>query len=73
MDEFVSTVKYGSGNTDITGGLLQAADFVNETQAGDKYVLIFSDLEEDLQKGQVRNFPIDVQGIGGGNGYNRSF
>ena len=63
IDNFVENVKYGSRNTDITGGVLQASDFVNETQAGDKYVLIFSDLEEDLQKGHVRDFPIDVQGI----------
>jgi hypothetical protein len=63
VDEFVAQVKHGSGNTDITGGLIQASDFVNETQAGEKYVLIFSDLEEDLQQGHIRNFPIDVQGI----------
>jgi len=63
IDQFVSGVKHGSRNTDITGGLLQASDFVNETQAGEKYVLIFSDLEEDLRKGQIRDFPIDVQGI----------
>jgi len=63
VDEFISKVKHGSGNTDITGGLIQASDFVNETQAGEKYVLIFSDLEEDLQKNQIRDFPIDVQGI----------
>ncbi|WP_210418782.1 VWA domain-containing protein [Aliikangiella coralliicola] len=63
IDNFVENVKYGSRNTDITGGVLQASDFVNETQAGDKYVLIFSDLEEDLKKGHVRDFPIDVQGI----------
>ena len=63
IDNFVANVKYGSRNTDITGGVVQASDFVNETQAGDKYVLIFSDLEEDLQKGHVRDFPIDVQGI----------
>jgi len=25
--------------------------------------LIFSDLEEDLQKGHIRNFPLEVQGI----------
>ncbi len=63
VDDFVATVKFGSRNTDITGGLIQASDFINETKAGDKYVLIFSDLEEDLQKGHIRNFPIDVQGI----------
>lgn len=63
IDNFVTEVKFGSRNTDITGGMVQASDFVNETRAGEKYVLIFSDLEEDLQKGHIRDFPIDVQGI----------
>lgn len=63
VDQFVAKVKFGSRNTDITGGLIQAVDFVNETQAGEKYVLIFSDLEEDLAKGHIRDFPIDVQDI----------
>ncbi len=63
VDEFVSSVKFGSRNTDITGGLIQASDFVNETKASQKYVLIFSDLEEDLAKGHIRDFGIDVQSI----------
>ena len=63
VDTFVTNLEKGSYKTDITGGLLQAADFVNETEPGEKYVLIFSDLEEELQKGHVRDFPIDVQGI----------
>ncbi len=63
VDNFVVNLEKGSYKTDITGGILQAADFVNETQAGEKYVLIFSDLEEELQKGHVRDFPIDMQGI----------
>ncbi|MFT6733644.1 MAG: hypothetical protein ACJAS9_001834 [Polaribacter sp.] len=63
VDEFVADTKRGSSNTDITGGLMQAVDYVNETKAGNKYVLIFSDLEEDLTKGHVRDFPIDVKDI----------
>lgn len=63
VDNFVANIKKGSYKTDITGGVLQAADFVNETQAGEKYVLIFSDLEEELQKGHVRDFPLEMQGI----------
>lgn len=63
VDTFISELDKGSYKTDITGGLMQAADFVNETQADEKYVLIFSDLEEELQKGHIRDFPIDVQGI----------
>ncbi len=63
VDDFIATVKMGSKNTDITGGIIQASGFLNETQAGQKYVLLFSDLEEDLQSGHIRDFPIDVQGI----------
>ncbi len=63
VDEFVSNLSRGSANTDITGGILQAAEFVNETKAGEKYVLVFSDLEEDLQKGHIRDFPIELNGI----------
>ena len=61
MDDFVSTAK-GSAYTDITGGVLQSVEFLNEAGAGQKYILIFSDLKEDLVKGQVRDFPIQVDG-----------
>ncbi len=62
VDKFVSTVK-GAAHTDITGGLLQAVDFLNETGSGNKTIFIFSDLEEDLVKGHVRDFPIDFNGF----------
>ena len=61
VDNFVATVK-GSAYTDITGGVLQAVEYLNETGAGRKHVLIFSDLKEELAKGQVRNFPIQLSG-----------
>ena len=41
--------------TDITGGLLQAVEFLNEKGTGRKTILIFSDLEQDLAKGYVRD------------------
>lgn len=63
MDRFVATVNRGSAHTDITGGILQAADYLNETGASEKYVLVFSDLEEDLEKGHIRDFPITLSGI----------
>ena len=63
MDEFVERVERGSAHTDITGAMLQASGYLNETGAGEKYILVFSDLEEDLQKGHIRDFPIDLQGI----------
>ncbi len=62
-DEFVGQVERGSAHTDITGAMLQASEYLNETGAGEKYILVFSDLEEDLQKGHIRDFPINLQGI----------
>ncbi|HEU4617206.1 MAG TPA: vWA domain-containing protein [Gammaproteobacteria bacterium] len=50
-------------HTDITGGLLQAVEFLNEKQPGRKTVLIFSDLEEDLEKGYVRNVSVSLRGF----------
>ncbi|MGW8222576.1 MAG: VWA domain-containing protein [Syntrophobacteria bacterium] len=61
IDDFVKTAK-GSAYTDITGGVLQSVEFLNEAGAGQKYILIFSDLKEELVKGQIRNFPIQVDG-----------
>ena len=62
LDRFVTTVK-GSRHTDITGGILQATEWLNETGAGHKFILIFSDLEEDLQAGYVRDFALDLTNI----------
>lgn len=53
----------GSVNTDITGGLIQGSEFLNETGAGRKTILIFSDMQEELDKSTVRNFPIDLKDI----------
>jgi len=49
--------------TDITGGILQAIEYLNETQAGKRTIIVFSDLKEEIQKGQVRDFPISFNGI----------
>jgi hypothetical protein len=49
--------------TDISGGLLQAIEFLNEKGAGRKVVLIFSDLKEDLAKGYVRRVPLELKGF----------
>jgi hypothetical protein len=61
IDRFIETSR-GSAHTDITGGVVQAVQYLNETGAGHKYILIFSDLEEDLAKGQVRDFPLAMSG-----------
>ncbi len=53
----------GSAYTDITGGIIQAAEFLNETGAGRKTILIFSDMQEELDKKTIRSFPINLTGI----------
>lgn len=49
--------------TDITGGLLQAVEYLNEKSPQRKTVLIFSDLKEDLDEGYVRDIEFDLQGF----------
>lgn len=62
FNKFVSEAK-GSPYTDITGGILQATEFLNETGAGKKHILIFSDLEEDIAKGHIRDIPLQLEGF----------
>jgi hypothetical protein len=49
--------------TDISGGLLQAIEFLNEKHTGRKTIMIFSDLKEDLAQGYVRDVPLDLKGF----------
>lgn len=58
---FVKGVK-SSPYTDITGGLLQAIEYLNEKETAKKTILIFSDLKEDLEKGYVRDIPLKLKG-----------
>jgi len=62
IDAFVKSVG-GSAYTDITGGLIQGAMFLNETGAGTKTILIFSDMQEELDKVTIREFPINLKDI----------
>jgi len=59
VGDFVVKVK-SSSYTDISGGILQAIEYLNEAGAGQKYILIFSDLKEELAKGHVRDVPFQL-------------
>ena len=48
--------------TDISGGLLQAGEWLAETGAAERHVLIFSDLQEDLPPGHERDFQLPLEG-----------
>jgi hypothetical protein len=65
MAEFAKSTQsaHGTRYTDITGGLMQGAEFLNETGAGKKTIVIFSDMQEELDYKTVRDFPIKLDGI----------
>jgi hypothetical protein len=62
ISEFVENVR-PSPYTDITGGLLQAVEYLNEKGTGKKTILIFSDLKEDLAEGYVRDIDVELAGF----------
>ena len=62
IDRFVRQVT-PAAYTDITGGILQAAEYLNEKAPGRKTILIFSDLKEDLKEGYLRDLPLTVDGF----------
>lgn len=62
VDSFVTEVK-PAPYTDITGGVLQASEFLTEKATGRKIILIFSDLKEDLEEGYVRDIPFALDGF----------
>lgn len=62
VQTFVDTAR-SSPYTDITGGLLQAVEFLNEKGPAKKKVLIFSDLKEELEAGFIRDIEFDLDGF----------
>jgi hypothetical protein len=62
VDAFVKGVT-PAAYTDITGGVLQAVEYLNEKEPGRKTILVFSDLQEDLQDGYVRDIPLTMDGF----------
>jgi len=53
-----------SAHTDIRGAMMLAADYLRETNAGRRTMVIFSDLEEDLPKGVHRDMaPDELKGV----------
>lgn len=62
IERFVEDVK-SSAYTDISGGLLQGIEYLNEAEVGRKTIMIYSDLKEDLPKGYVRDFDLILDGF----------
>ncbi len=61
INSFITGVK-PSSYTDITGGVLQAVEYLNESRSGIKTILIFSDLKEEIRPGFIRDIPLQLEG-----------
>ncbi len=59
ISKFIETVQ-SSAYTDISGGLLLAKEYLNETGADKKYIMVFSDMQEELPKGFKRDFELSL-------------
>lgn len=59
ISDFIDSVK-SSAYTDINGGLLLASEYLEETQADRKIVMVFSDMQEELPKGFKRDFNLSL-------------
>jgi hypothetical protein len=62
LNAFVSTAKT-SPYTDISGGILQAIEYLNRSGCGKKYILIFSDLDEPMARDQSGSLPFQLSGF----------
>ena len=62
IDAFVKGVQ-PAAHTDITGGVLQAVEYLNEKDPGRKTILVFSDLKEEIEEGYVRDIPLTMDGF----------
>jgi len=62
IGDFVEGTR-SSPYTDISGGLLQAVEYLNEKGPAAKTVLIFSDLKEELEAGYIREITFELDGF----------
>ena len=58
MDEFAAKHQR-SRHTDIRGAMMLASEYLKETGAGQRTMVVFSDMEEDLPKGVKRTLAQD--------------
>ncbi|KPV39215.1 histidine kinase [Thiohalorhabdus denitrificans] len=62
IKEYVEGVE-SSRYTDITGGMLQGIEWLNEVGPSQKVILVFSDMKEDLPDNYVRDVSLELSGI----------
>lgn len=63
LDKF-ATDKTRSRYTDISGAMMNCTDFLRNTDSGNKVMIIFSDMKEELKPGTTRSFSANqLEGI----------
>ena len=62
LDDFLERFSVPSYHSDITGGILLAQEFFDESQAGRHYLFVLSDLQEDLKPGMIRDMRLRLDG-----------
>ena len=62
IDEFIEDTE-SAAYTDISGGLLQAEEYLDEHEVGRKTILIFSDMREELPKGYNRDIDLSFNQV----------
>jgi hypothetical protein len=63
LDAFMERFRVPSHHSDITGGVLLAADHLEELGAGASYLFILSDLHEDLPPWLRRDMPVALRDV----------
>jgi hypothetical protein len=62
VQKFLKSTEH-TKHTDISGGILQAVEYLNEAGSRKKYILIFSDLKEKLAEVSNGELPFQLTGI----------
>ncbi|MFO7684946.1 MAG: hypothetical protein R6V60_02545 [Desulfobacterales bacterium] len=62
VNDFAADVKNGSA-IDISGGILQAIEYLNEARVGRKYILIFADFRGESTRDRARNIPFQLSDV----------
>jgi hypothetical protein len=63
LDAFLQDFDVPSAHSDLTGGILLARDFLEQTEAETKQLFLLSDLDEDLKPELDRDVPLELGGI----------
>lgn len=63
LNSFVKDFRVPSYHSDISGGMFLATDYLQDTDAGQRYLFILSDLHEDLPPQLKRDITMNLNGI----------